>query len=272
MSTKKRILFIAQEMSPYLELTEYANMVNKMAIKSNESGLEVRVIMPRFGIINERRHRLHEVVRLSGINIVIEGDDYPLIIKVASLPNARLQVYFLDNEDYFKRKTLFTDENEQFYDDNAARAVFFCKGALETVKKFGWPPDIIHCSGWMTSLIPLYLKTAYKKEPVFAHSKVVYSMEPNSFKEKLGAGFVKKATISTQIKEKDLELYKEGTNSALNRGAGKYADAVILAGEKTEKKVVDELKAEKGKIILPYKKDNEDLADYLQLYTQLLGK
>ncbi|MCF6407565.1 glycogen/starch synthase [Chitinophaga filiformis] len=272
MSTKKRILFIAQEMSPYLELTEYANMVNKMAIKSNESGLEVRVIMPRFGIINERRHRLHEVVRLSGINIVIEGDDYPLIIKVASLPNARLQVYFLDNEDYFKRKTLFTDENEQFYDDNAARAVFFCKGALETVKKFGWPPDIIHCSGWMTSLIPLYLKTAYKKEPVFAHSKVVYSMEPNSFKEKLGAGFVKKATISTQIKEKDLELYKEGTNSALNRGAGKYADAVVLAGEKTEKKVVDELKAEKGKIILPYKKENEDLADYLQLYTQLLGK
>lgn len=117
MSTKKRILFIAQEMSPYLELTDYANMVNKMAIKSNESGLEVRVIMPRFGIINERRHRLHEVVRLSGINIVIEGDDYPLIIKVASLPNARLQVYFLDNEDYFKRKTLFTDENEQFYDD-----------------------------------------------------------------------------------------------------------------------------------------------------------
>jgi starch synthase len=272
MSTKKRILFIAQEMSPYLELTDYANMVNKMAIKSNESGLEVRVIMPRFGIINERRHRLHEVVRLSGINIVIEGDDYPLIIKVASLPNARLQVYFLDNEDYFKRKTLFTDENEQFYDDNAARAVFFCKGALETVKKFGWPPDIIHCSGWMTSLIPLYLKTAYKKEPVFAHSKVVYSMEPNSFKEKLGAGFVKKATISTQIKEKDLDLYKEGTNSALNRGAGKYADAVILAGEKTEKKVVDEIKAEKGKIIVPFKKDNEDLADYLQLYSQLLGK
>ncbi|MVT08080.1 glycogen/starch synthase [Chitinophaga tropicalis] len=272
MSTKKRILFIAQEMSPYLELTDYANMVNKMAIKSNESGLEVRVIMPRFGIINERRHRLHEVVRLSGINIVIEGDDYPLIIKVASLPNARLQVYFLDNEDYFKRKTLFTDENDQFYDDNAARAVFFCKGALETVKKFGWPPDIIHCSGWMTSLIPLYLKTAYKKEPVFAHSKVVYSLEPNSFKEKLGAGFIKKATISNQIKEKDIELYKEGTNSALNRGASKYADAVILAGDKAEKKVVDEVKAEKGKIILPYKKENEDLADYLQLYTQLLGK
>lgn len=272
MSTKKRILFIAQEMSPYLDLTEYAAMVNKMAIKSNEAGLEVRVIMPRFGIINERRHRLHEVVRLSGINIVIDGDDYPLIIKVASLPSARLQVYFLDNEDYFKRKAVFADENEQFYDDNAARAVFFCKGALETVKKFGWPPDIIHCSGWITSLIPLYLKTAYKKEPVFAHSKIVYSLEPNSFKEKLGATFVKKATISNQIKEKDIELYKEGSNAALNKGAAKYADAVIVAGDKVDKKLVDEIKGEKGKIVLPYKKENEDLADYLQLYNQLLGK
>jgi Glycogen synthase len=212
------------------------------------------------------------VVRLSGINIVIDNDDYPLIIKVASLPSARLQVYFLDNEDYFKRKTVFTDENEQFYDDNAARSVFFCKGALETVKKFGWPPDIIHCSGWMTSLIPMYLKTAYKKEPVFAHSKIVYSLEPNSFKEKLGATFVKKATISNQIKEKDIELYKEGTNAALNKGAAKYADAVIVAGDKVDKKLVEEIKGEKGKIVLPYKKENEDLADYLQLYHQLLGK
>ncbi|TWI82426.1 glycogen/starch synthase [Chitinophaga japonensis] len=269
MSTKKRILFIAQEMSPYLELTDYAAMVNKMAIKSNEAGLEVRVIMPRFGVINERRHRLHEVVRLSGINIVIDNDDYPLIIKVASLPSARLQVYFLDNEDYFKRKSVFTDDDEQFFDDNAARAVFFCKGALETVKKFGWPPDVIHCSGWMTSLIPMYLKTAYKKEPVFSHSKIVYSLEPNSFKEKLGPTFIKKATISNQIKEKDIELYKDGTNAALNKGAAKYADAVVVAGDKADKKLVEEIKGEKGKILLPYKKDNEDLADYLQLYSQL---
>lgn len=252
-----------------MELTDYAAMVNKMAIKSNEAGLEVRVIMPRFGVINERRHRLHEVVRLSGINIVIDNDDYPLIIKVASLPSARLQVYFLDNEDYFKRKSVFTDDDEQFFDDNAARAVFFCKGALETVKKFGWPPDVIHCSGWMTSLIPMYLKTAYKKEPVFSHSKIVYSLEPNSFKEKLGPTFIKKATISNQIKEKDIELYKDGTNAALNKGAAKYADAVVVAGDKADKKLVEEIKGEKGKILLPYKKDNEDLADYLQLYSQL---
>lgn len=270
MSTKKRILFIAQEMSPYLELTEYAAMVNKMAIKSNEAGLEVRVIMPRFGIINERRHRLHEVVRLSGINIVIDGDDYPLIIKVASLPNARLQVYFLDNEDYFKRKSLFHDEQEQFYDDNGARAVFFCKGALETVKKFGWPPDVIHCSGWMTSLIPAYLKTAYKKEPVFSNSKVVYSLEGPAFSESLGDGFIKKAMING-VKEKDLEPFKEGTAAALNRGAARYADAVVISSDAIDKKTVDELKAEKGKIIVPYRNDNEDLSDYLAMYQQLLG-
>ena len=163
MSTKKRILFIATEMSPYLELTEFAEFINKLAIKSNDSGLEVRCIMPRFGVINERRHRLHEVVRLSGINVSVDEDDYPLQIQVASLPNARLQVYFLENEDFFKRKQVFHDESDTWFDDNALRTVFFCKGALETVKKFGWPPDIIHCSGWMTSLIPAYIKTAYKK-------------------------------------------------------------------------------------------------------------
>jgi Glycogen synthase len=135
MSTKKRILFIANEMSPYLEMTEFAETVNKLAVKSNDTGMEVRCIMPRFGMINERRHRLHEVVRLSGINVSIDGDDYPLVIKVASLPNARLQIYFLDNEDYFKRKTLFHDEGEKWFDDNALRTVLFCKGALGNCKK-----------------------------------------------------------------------------------------------------------------------------------------
>src|SRR6187402_959439 len=217
MTAKKRILFIANEMSPYLELTEFSEIVNRLAIKSNDSGFEVRCIMPRFGVINERRHRLHEVVRLSGINVSVDNDDLPLQIKVASLPNARLQIYFLDNEDLFKRKFIFTDENEKWYEDNDLRTIFFCKGALETVKKFGWPPDIIHCSGWMTALIPVYLKTAYKKEPVFAHSKVVYSMEENSFTENLGAGFIKKALIHPSIKEKDLEPFKETNNTAMYR-------------------------------------------------------
>src|SRR3954463_10324623 len=235
--TKKRVLIVANELSPYIEFTDFAQILNKLAIKTFDSGLEVRVIMPRFGTINERRHRLHEVVRLSGINIVIEGDDYPLIIKVASLPNARLQVYFLDNEDYFKRKALFSDESGVFYDDNAARAVFFCKGALETVKKFGWPPDIIHCSGWMTSLIPVYLKTAYKKEPVFAHSKVVYSLGQSTFKEKLGNNFTKLATLNASLKEKDLETLKENNNLSLMRVGAEYADAITFGTDKPDKKL-----------------------------------
>ena len=154
---KKRILIITQEMKPYLILSEIAKIANSLPVKLQEQGMEIRVLMPKFGSINERRHRLHEVVRLSGINIIIDNDDFPLIIKVASLPGARLQVYFLDNEDFFRRKNVFADDDNKFYEDNAERMIFFCKGAIETIKKFGWPPDVIHCHGWMTSLIPLYI-------------------------------------------------------------------------------------------------------------------
>src|ERR1700710_672960 len=219
MSTKKRILFIENEMSPYLELTDFAEIVNKLAVKANDTGMEVRCIMPRFGIINEKRHRLHEVVRLSGINVSIDGDDYPLVIKVASLPNARLQVYFLDNEDFFKRKSIFTDEKDKWFEDNGLRTVLFCKGALETVRKFGWPPDIIHCSGWMTGLIPMLIKSAYKREPVFAHSKIVYTIGQNTFKEKVGPDFLKLAAINDQVTKKELDFYKDNNNTAMFRGA-----------------------------------------------------
>jgi len=268
MSTKKRILFIATEMSPYLELTEFAEIVNKLAIKSNDSGLEVRCIMPRFGVINERRHRLHEVVRLSGINVSVDNDDYPLQIKVASLPNARLQVYFLDNEDFFKRKQIFTEDNDEWFEDNGLRTIFFCKGALETVKKFGWPPDVIHCSGWMTGLIPLYQKTAYKKEPVFSHSKVIYTIGNNTVKEKLGEDFLKIASISSVVKEKDLEPFKEGTTTAMMRGGATYADAITFGADKVDKKLVDEFGKVKGKKVLTYNAES-DLTDYLQLYNDL---
>ncbi|MEO8569400.1 MAG: glycogen/starch synthase [Ginsengibacter sp.] len=271
MSTKKRILFIANEMSPYLEMTEFAEIVNRLAVKSNESGMEVRCIMPRFGIINERRHRLHEVVRLSGINVSIDGDDYPLVIKVASLPNARLQIYFLDNEDLFKRKTLFHDENEKWFSDNVIRTVLFCKGALETVKKFGWPPDIIHCSGWMTGLIPMYIKTAYKKEPVFSNCKIVYTIGQNTFKEKVGPDFIKLATINSNIKEKDFEPFKEGNNVAMFRGGATYADAITFGAEKVDKKLAEEFTKVRGKKVLKYNADS-DLTDYLQLYADLADR
>lgn len=268
MSSKKRILFIANEMSPYLEVTEFAEMVNRLAVKTNDEGMEVRCIMPRFGVINERRHRLHEVVRLSGINVTVGNDDYPLIIKVASLPNARLQVYFLDNEELFKRKSIFHNTEGKWFDDNDLRTVLFCKGALETVKKFGWPPDIIHCSGWMTSLIPMYIRTAYKKEPVFSNCKVIYTIGQNTFKEKLNGDFKEIATINNNIKTKDLDPFDGGTNAAMFRGGAKYADAVTFGADKIDKKLKDEFIKMRGKKVLKYNEDS-DLTDYLQLYNEL---
>ena len=268
MSTKKRILFIANEMSPYLELTEYAEIVNKLAVLSNDSNMEVRCIMPRFGVINERRHRLHEVVRLSGINVTIDNEDYPLTIKVASLPNARLQIYFLDNDDYFKRKSTFTDEEDNWYADNGLRTVLFCKGALETVKKFGWPPDIIHCSGWMTGLIPMFIKTAYKREPVFNHSKVVFTIGETTFKNKMGADFAQLLSIHENITKKELDPYKMVNNAALFRGGATFADAITFGAESVDKKLVEDFSKVKGKKIIKYNAEN-DLTDYLQLYSDL---
>ena len=268
--TKKRVLIIANELSPYIEFTDFAQILNRLAVKAFDAGLEIRVIMPRFGMINERRHRLHEVVRLSGINIIIDKDDYPLIIKVASLPNARLQVYFMDNDDYFKRKQVFRDDKEQFFDDNGERMIFFCKSALETVKKFGWPPHVIHCHGWMTSLVPVYLKTVYKKEPVFGYSKTIYTAQSDQFSEKLNNDFIKKAVISSEIKEKDLELFKDGSNTALTLGAAKCADVVVIGDENLKPEVIDEIKPSRYKKVVKYDETwKEDVTSLLDLYKSL---
>jgi len=182
-----------------------------------------------------------------------------------------LQVYFLDNEDLFKRKFIFNDENEKWYDDNAERTVFFCKGALETVKKFGWPPDIIHCSGWMTGLIPMYLKTIYKKEPVFAHSKVIYTLGPETFTEKVGENFLQIATINDALKEKDLAIYAPADNLSLQAGGATYADAITFGDADVPEKLTEEFSKAKGKKILPYSGTPVDLTEYLQLYNDLAG-
>jgi starch synthase len=268
---KKRILIIANELSPYLELTDFAPILNQLAAKTFDSGMEIRVIMPRFGIINERRHRLHEVVRLSGINIMVDKEDHPLLIKVASLPNARLQVYFMDNEDFFKRKFAFRDEQDLFYEDNPERLIFFCKSALEIVKKFGWPPDVIHCHGWMTALIPMFLKTAYKKEPVFVHSKTIFTGQNTQFSESLGEGFIKEVMNSVSLKEKDLEPYNKSDNAALNYGASKYADVLIHGEPKLDKKIYGEFKSGRHKKVVPYNKEWAESPDELfELYQSLI--
>jgi starch synthase len=187
---------------------------------------------------------------------------------VASLPNARLQVYFLENEDFFKRKQVFHDEADNWFDDNALRTVFFCKGALETVKKFGWPPDIIHCSGWMTGLIPAYIKTAYKKEPVFSNSKVIFTIGNNTFKEKLGPSFHKLAAINEYVTKKEIEFYKDNNNTALFRGGAHFADAITFGAEKVDKKLVEEFSKVKGKKVIKFNPES-DLTEYLQLYNDI---
>lgn len=268
---KKRILIICNELSPYLEITDFSKVLNQLAVKSFDAGYEVRVIMPRFGTINERRHRLHEVVRLSGINVPVDKEDYPLLIKVASLPNARLQVYFMDNEDFFKRKLVFRNDKEEFFEDNAERAIFFCKSALEIVKKFGWPPDIIHCHGWMTSLIPTLIKTSYKKEPVFAHSQVLYTAQSRQFEENLGADFVAKVANSTPTKEKDLTLYNSADHDALVMGAAASSDFVIFGDDGVSEAVKEKFPPMEGTNYIPYDESwNEDAAQLFQIYENLL--
>ncbi len=267
---KKKLLYVTQEMDPYLVVTDAANIVKKLAPYINDNGLEVRILMPRFGIINERRNRLHEVVRLSGINIIINDDDYPLIIKVASLPGARIQVYFLDNEEFFKRKTVFRDEEDKFYDDNAERMIFFCKATLETVKKFGWHPNIIHCHGWMTSLIPVYMKTQFAKDPVFSTTKMVYSVYENEFSEKLNTKFIKKALIGDDITEKDLAVFKDLTNEALTLGGAQFADAVIQGSSQIANMNAIKKQIQK-KPFLDFQEEDNISEKYAEFYKSLLG-
>lgn len=262
---KKRVLIVTQEMKPYLIQSEISKIIKDLPQHVQESGMEIRVLMPRFGNINERRHRLHEVVRLSGINITVDDEDYPLIIKVASLPGARMQVYFLDNEDLFKRKAVFHDEKKNFFEDNPERMIFFCKGVLETVKKFGWPPHLIHCHGWMTSLIPYYLKTVYKDDPVFSNTKTIYSVYENSFDNALPDTFQKKAPYNGD----DFTMYETGDNTGLHLGASSYADAIIKASENIAKPI-DDMLGKKGKPVLDYKGEDELLASYQSFYEQLL--
>lgn len=246
--SKSKLLFITQEMSPFLELSKISEITRQLPQAMQEKGFEIRILMPRFGNINERRNRLHEVIRLSGMNIIIDDNDNPLIIKVASIPAARMQVYFLDNEEYFQRKYVFRDKDEKFYADNDERMIFFCKGALETVKKLGWAPDIIHCHGWITSLVPAYVKTSYKDDPTFKNSKVIYSFYNNNFDETLNTSFLSKAVMNGMT-EKHLEAFKDGNSLALDNGALQYADAVVIGSNEISAELLNNVK-KAGKPVL----------------------
>lgn len=250
-------------MNPYTTLSEISTIVRQLAPFTQGKGMEVRVLMPKYGSINERRHRLHEVVRLSGMNIIVDDDDYPLIIKVASLPGARLQVYFLDNEEFFKRKFVFDGEDEKPFEDNMERMVFFCKGVVETVKKFGWPPDIIHCHGWMTSLVPFFLKTVYENEPIFEHSKIIYSAYNNVYEKTFTKKFFEIAAIN-HLEPEDLEAFNHKGKPKLLLGGIKYADAIVKGTEKLPKEVIEVLEATDKPVMEPFPEEeiNDEMMEF----------
>ena len=263
---KLKILYASPEIDPFLNTSKVADFVRKLPQSMQERGMEIRVLVPRFGIINERKNRLHEVVRLSGINISIGEDEKPLIIKVASIPQAKMQVYFIDNEDYFKRKFVFEDKENNFYKDNDERAIFFCKGVLETVKKLGWAPDIVHCNDWMTALIPMYLKTTYKNDPVFYNSKSVFTAFDNAFNFKFDDNLLEKVKMM-DIEDNMLTSLDTADYNAFMKIGIEYADLTINAGINN----LDSINIE-NKLIENIKEGDEYLDAHYNLYNELASK
>jgi starch synthase len=266
--SKYRILYVASEINPFLQTSEVADFVRKLPQAMQEKGMEIRILVPRFGIINERKNRLHEVVRLSGINIPVGDEEKPLIIKVASIPNAKLQVYFIDNEDYFQRKSVFVDKENRFYADNDERAIFFCKGVIETVRKLGWSPDIVHCNDWITSFIPLYLKTTYKNDPLFKNAKTVFSIYNNSFTHKFNDDIMDKVKM-LDIDDNMLGNLKTADYEGFIKMGMEFSDAVIMAGE--NKKLDGLFKKMKEKKVETIGNDQDYTETYFNLYNELVG-
>ena len=233
----KRILYVSQEIHPYLPENEISKPSLELPKKMNEKGHQVRVFMPRYGLINERRHQLHEVIRLSGINIIVNDMDQPLIIKVASVPQARMQVYFIDNEEFFKRKATFFDEEGNYFSDNDSRAIFFCRGVIETVKKLGWAPDIIHCHGWLASFMPMYLKMFHYDDPLFAESKVVMSVY-DSKPHTMAPSLIENLEFDG-LNGEDIKKYENATIDDLYAAAASFSDAAVIGSENVEQKLKD---------------------------------
>ncbi len=265
---KKRILYVSPQINPYFSDTDIAEASRLLPQYMNENGKEVRIFTPRFGCVNERRHQLHEVIRLSGMNLIINDMDQPLIIKVASIPQARMQVYFIDNEEYFKRKSVFEDDKGTFFSDNDERALFFCRGVLETVKKLGWAPDIIHCHGWMTSFLPLYLKHFYANDPIFANSKIVFSVYDDTFKGELNPEIVAKMKMDG-IPDDEAELFNNPDYNTIIENGVKFADAATLGSEN----IADDISSVVGSqelSITDYKSGDELAELCVNLYEELI--
>tara|TARA_B100000508_G_scaffold138753_1_gene135449 strand:- start:76 stop:882 length:807 start_codon:yes stop_codon:yes gene_type:complete len=260
----KRVLIVSSEVVPYLPENELSTTSFETAKMIHGKGGQTRIFMPRFGLINERRHQLHEVIRLSGMNLVINDMDMPLIIKVASIPKERMQVYFIDNDEYFKRKALFSDEDNNLFDDNDERAIFFAKGVVETVKKLNWSPDIIHVHGWMASLLPLYIKEYYKNDPLFSESKIVTSVYNNGFEGSLSEKFIEKVKFDN-IDESKIESVANPNHTNLLINAVINSDAVIKASEELPDELLKFLESSE-KPVLDYFSKEESANAYTEFY------
>ena len=239
---KKKILFASQEISPYLPETYMSDVGLNLPKHSIEQGNETRVFLPKFGVIKEKANNLHEVIRLSGMNLIIDDFDHQLIIKVASIQSARLQIYFIDNDEYFPKKVMFHDEKGTFLPNTEERMMFYCKGVIETVKKLGWSPEIIHCQGWFSSLIPMYIKKIFNEDPLFKDTKVIYNVFDTEYKGSINPVIVEKLLYENNLERSDLDFLRNPTFENLSKFAISYSDAVIQGSENINKKVLDYMK------------------------------
>lgn len=270
----KRVLFVNSEMFPYLPDGEMANYCRTLSQGVQDNKVEIRSFVPRYGVINERKNQLHEVIRLSGMNIVIDDVDRPLIIKVASLPSARMQVYFIDNEDYFHRKALYADASGKFFKDNGQRAIFFARGVLETVKKLRWSPDVVHCSGWMSHVLPFYLKTAYRDDPIFTSSKVVLSLfndiPATKFEDSTAHAMLFQG--ESAFPEAKACLGDNPSGMELAKLAVYYSDGIVEAAQGLPGELL-KFAADSKKPVLPFAKaqlnPSKGYAEYMKFYSSI---
>ncbi|WP_085536301.1 glycogen/starch synthase [Massilibacteroides vaginae] len=262
----KKILFIAQEITPYLPESEIATICRNLPQGIQERGREIRTFMPKFGNINERRNQLHEVIRLSGMNLIIDDTDHPLIIKVASIQSARMQVYFIDNEDFFQRKGTTSDDDGNEYADNDDRSIFYVRGVLETIKKLRWIPDVIHCHGWMSALTALYIKRMYVDDPCLKNAKIIYSVYGDDFKNAFPANFAAKLKMDG-AKDGDVKGVKAEANFvSLSKLAIDFSDGVIQGSENINAEIAEYITSKTDTPFLPYKTEDTYMDDFNEFY------
>jgi len=264
----KRILYVSSEVVPYLAENEVSLMSYDVPKMVNDQGGQIRIFMPRYGNINERRHQLHEVIRLSGMNLVVNDLDMPLIIKVASIPKERIQVYFIDNDEYFKRKATFADEDGVMYPDNDERAIFFAKGVVETVKKLNWVPDIIHVHGWMAAMLPVYMKHFYKNEALFSETKIVTSVYGQSFDGTLDIEMINKVKLDG-VPEDQVEMLSTPDYENIIKATVMHSDAVIIASPNVSSSLTKFIETS-GKPFLPFVAKDAFAEAYSNFYKEML--